>query len=404
MRFLFKDAGPNAGPNDGPNGDPDDPSEILGEILEGFADFLMPFVRMYLGPAAVIIENGPPDPDRTGKLMLLAVHKFTVEAGTLPAPCTPYEPHAGAFSVDENGRAPALPLPYVLAALRSLASWAAAGPATIAACPRPAGEPTTSEGPPRGGGQPPAFARFAAPASPTPASPAPRSAAAPPRAAYAAYAPVSARALRMSARASGYAAAAPAAARTAHASHAAHAAHASAGNGTGTALVRRSAGGCGCRGAGARASSTISSASRPSARTVPSYASSSAPSSRHGCDCAGACGGRGCGCSAPATPPAPEACTPWSPSCEMRNRLRACLKDILCDLLRCIEEFICPGGSFGTTPLATRRAELVRCIADLLCRLLRCVREALCPPPPEPERPCPIPDALPCSYAVEDPS
>jgi hypothetical protein len=347
-------------------GEPEDPTAALEEVVDGFVDLALPFVRIYLGPAARIIEGPQPTPETNGKVMLFALHKFMVEAGTLPPPTTSYEPHTGTFSVDPDGQAPALDLRHVLAALRVLAAWAAAGPTA-----------TASEGldPATPGKQPPLPPRGlrAAPMSSSAAA-----TASPPSTAYA---PVSARALRISARTSGYALA-------------------SAPSAPGTAALVRTSGGCGCR--GSSTASTLSSASRSSAAARRGRAADCRdPKPR--CDCGGSCGGVGCGCPAPAAPPAPEACTPWSPSCEARNRLRACLKDILCELLRCIEEFLCPGGSFGTTPLATRRVQLVSCIAELLCKLLRCVREALCPPPPAPELPCPLPEVLPCSFAVEDP-
>ncbi|WP_437322170.1 hypothetical protein [Sorangium sp. So ce394] len=354
--------------------DRDDPSNALGDVIAGAIDAMMPLLRMYVGPVAQIVEEREEDSDELrGRLLLLALHKFIVEAGNLPPPTASYEPHKGAFSLDSSGRAPALDLQHVLAALRALALWAAAGPAPAAAAPSAPADPARAP------------SLLAAPAS-TAAAPV-----------------MSARAMRMSAQASSYARGA------AHASSYARGAATSPASQRpapgAAASVRRGSSGCGCRG-GSSYGSTYTAASMASRRAVPGArprraAGGCDPMPR--CDCGGACGGHGCGCAAPPPAPAPEACTPWTPSCEARNRLRACLKDILCDLLRCVEEFICPGGVFATTPVSARREQLERCVADLLCKLLRCFREGLCPPPPQPELPCPGPDVLPCSYAVEDP-
>lgn len=299
---------------------------VQDDPLADALDLAMPLILMYLGP--IPIESGGKEDH--GRLALLALHKLIVEAGTLAPPSAAYEPHDGKFEVDPKGNAAALDLRHALAALRSFAAWAAAGPA------------------------------------PAPAVPADlRSAAS----RVASSTPMTARALRMTARTTGYASAAAA-----------------------PRARKPAGGGCGC----------------------------SSGASKGGCGCGGSCGGRDCGCAGgipraapPADlcvrpdsgqPPPPEKCTPWSLSCEARNRIRACLRDLACDLMKCVEDFLC--ARTGTTA-AQRRTIFSQCITDLLCRTLACVREALCPPPRPPALPPgrPFEDCSftwPCSYAVED--
>jgi hypothetical protein len=345
------------------------------------ARVLVPVARLYLGPAgAIAVPDDGKDPDADRKVLTLALTKVVIEAGALPAPGAAYAPHGTAFTIDKQTKmGNALDLGFVLGAMRGLAAWAAAGPMPAAAAPAAAEAAAEDEVAARatsgGGGGASAGARAA---------------------------PVSTRELHRSARARTYGSSPVARASTA----------------------RR--GGCGCRGG---ATSTISS-SRSS--LSPSVYSKSAPRAakpsrrpeckdpRPHCDCGMSCGGSGCGCNGrtsctdciprgrPAaeacgctcgtcTPP-PESCDPWTPSCATRNRLRACLKDILCELLLCVEQ-ACKGGKLD-------RAALRACFGDLFCRLLRCLREAICPPPapcpPALEPPAPM-DCLPCSYAVEDP-
>ncbi len=334
----------------------------IAGMLAGIGQLVLPFARIYVGPAAKTIEHDQRDAARgERRLLMVAMHKLIVEAGTLPSPETAYAPHDGVFVLDEKGSAPALDLRYLLAALRALAAWASAGPAndTVEANTKQA--ETTS--------------KLEAEAQP------------------------SARALRSAARARGYASTAAA-----------------------SATARR--GGCGCRGARTYSttvsmSSSYSTSASSSRRATPRRrVDCEDPKPR--CDCGGTCGGSGCGCagtescvdciprgahaddlcaSACTCPPQPEECTPWTPSCETRNRLRACLKDVLCELLACLEQYLCD----ATSDPVTRRAELERCLVDLLCKLLRCIREALCPPPKSLQLPSPPPvDCLPCSYAVEE--
>ncbi len=159
----------------------------------------------------------------------------------------------------------------------------------------------------------------------------------------------------------------------------------------------RATGGCGCGG---------------------KSSSSKSPTSVGGCGCGGGCGGatvvtppsvpcydpcagglvaqppsETCGCSAcQAQPPATTDCPPVvTVSCETRQRLRDCVKQLVCDLIEYLETKLCASSQPGT-PLA------------ILCNFLHCVREAICPDPvpvalpPGPAMPC-----LPCGYAVELP-
>jgi hypothetical protein len=358
----------------------------IAEALSDAARVLVPMARMYLGPAVAVVLRDQPG-HTTGDLgevdrqiLMLAFNKLVIEAGALPAPGKPYEPHTTTFSIDATTRmGNALDLGYVLAALRGLTAWAGAGPTTTAAA---------------------ALTAASADTTATASSMAMNSTWTP---------PASARDLRMAARARGYA---PASAVVV--------------TGSATAVspartpVGRS-GGCGCR-----AGTPVSS--RPSTRRPVSRRPSREPDCRDPkprCDCGGTCGGRGCGCSGTASctdciprgvpanehctcgtcpPRPPEACTPWTPSCETRNRLRVCLKDILCELLLCIEQALCKDGRLDPNALRQWRQHLIKCFADLFCRLLRCIREALCPPPVDckPALP-PVNDCIPCSYAVEDP-
>ena len=341
----------------------------IGEAFADAARVLVPLARMYLGPAVGLATR---DGDATGserdlaaaerRILLLALNKLVIEAGALPAPGTAYAPHTTAFTIDPETRmGTALDLGYVLAAMRGLASWAAAGPAPAAAAPAEAAAT---------GAHATAASSFAAP-------------------------PASARDVRMALR--GRATVEPA---------------------TRAVPASRRGGGCGCKGAVAVAP-TAARAPRRAARKP------DCRDPRPHCDCGMSCGGRGCGCNGRTSctdciprgaPPAdrcscgtcppkpPEACEPWTPSCETRNRLRACLKDILCELLLCFEQALCKGGQLDPAALRQWRQHLNKCFADLFCRLLRCLREAICPPPvecPPALPPAPI-DCLPCSYAVED--
>jgi hypothetical protein len=379
------------------DGTVDDPEAAA--LLDAFTDaarVLVPFATMYLGPAVAVIlkdqDGSTRDPAaRDRQILMLAFNKLVIEAGTLPAPATAYAPHSTAFVVDPQTRmGNALDLTYVLGALRGLTAWAAAGPAPANDANRAAAAAEADRT---------ATASAALTAAPAAAR--------------------STRDLRMAARADGYA------------------------RGTGgsrlAARTRGSGGGgCGCRGGGTAtatlASSTSSLSSASSASSVFATRTAARRAARKPdcrdprphCDCGMSCGGRGCGCNGRTSctdciprgasagdrcacgtcpPRPPEACDPWTPSCETRNRLRRCLKDILCDLLLCLETAVCRNGTLDAAALKQWRAHLVKCFADLFCRALRCLREALCPPPEVCEPPA-LPaatDCLPCSYAVEDP-
>jgi hypothetical protein len=345
----------------------------IGPLLEGIGALLVPFARIYLGPSAAIIEKNERDVSAgQRRLLLFAMHKLVVEAGTLPAPGAAYAPHDGAFVVDAEGRAPALDLRYVLAALRAFSAWADTGPTDPAATKIDTANTSSTA---------------------------------------TAAAPISSRTLRMSARTTAASPSMRGPART---------------------VVPTRTGGCGCRGGASSYASPYGSSFTTAATPATTRArrtrvrDASCVDPKPQCDCGGTCGGRGCGCAGQTsctdclprgasagdlcgctcgtcTPPPPEECTPWTPSCATRNRLRACLKDILCELLACVENFLCPGGVFGN-PSQQAYADFVKCLTDLLCKLLRCIREAICPPPKPPQISCPPPiDCLPCSYAVEDP-
>src|SRR5690606_18740131 len=89
----------------------------LGEIVTGAARMLVPLARMYLGPAAASVGQEGGD----GRVLMLAFNKLLIEAGTLPAPGTEYEPHKTAFTIDERtGMGNAVDLPYLLGGLRAL--------------------------------------------------------------------------------------------------------------------------------------------------------------------------------------------------------------------------------------------------------------------------------------------
>lgn len=112
------------------------------------------------------------------------------------------------------------------------------------------------------------------------------------------------------------------------------------------------------------------------------------------------CGGRaaapptgGCGCAAcQAQPVTTTECPPVvTISCETRQRLRDCIKQLVCDLIEYIETKLCANAQAGT-PLA------------ILCNFLHCVRDAICPETAPTPLPCgPAMPCLPCGYAVEIP-
>jgi len=351
-----------------------DPDPTVEETLAAAARLVAPFARMYLGPSLAAIGDGQAQAS-DARVLQFAFSKLVLEAGTLPLPSTDYAPHATKFTIDERGYAPALDLPFVLGALRATAAWAAApprAPATTAGAVSNANNATS------------------APA-------------------------MSARELRSAARVRSYAAVAPETPAMASAP-------------SPRAPVRT--GGCGCR----KGSTSIVRAAAASSSL--SYVATSSAARRRAavgamkgttpdcgqpsyCACGGTCGGTGCGCAGTSsctdciprgssagdlctcgccTPP--EDCTPWTPSCATRNRLRDCVKTIICDLLECVETVVC-AATLGAAAAREARANFSRCLLALICKLMRCLREAICPPPCTPNQ-LPVPnDCIPCDFAVE---
>jgi hypothetical protein len=92
-------------------------------------------------------------------------------------------------------------------------------------------------------------------------------------------------------------------------------------------------------------------------------------------------------------------CGSWSISCETRERLMACLKQAICDFLRCMEGQICVNGQFNQK--AFTLSNLLDCLSPAACTLIHCIPDAICPPvsnlPTLPET------DLVCDFAVEEP-
>ena len=353
------------------------PDQSIEQILNAAAALLVPFARMYLGPSLGSIDRE----QKAGDAVVLqyAFSKAVLEAGRLPPTSSAYEPHTQMFSIDERGYAPALDLPFVLGALRATSGWLAASPTRTLSASTGTSTGTTD---PNG--------------APSPAG----------------AAPMSARELRSAARVRSYAAVAPE-----------NTSMASAPSVTATRTPVRT-GGCGCRGASAYAARPAASTSAFT-RVVSSAASKRAAARYRTSDCgqpACNCGcgtSTGCGCNGSSScvdciprgasagdlcscggckPPSQD-CTPWTPSCETRNRLRDCLKVLVCDLLECIEAVIC-AAQLGGEAARLARLNFSRCLAALICKLMRCLREAICPPPCPPQLPVPN-DCVPCDFAVE---
>jgi hypothetical protein len=78
--------------------------------------------------------------------------------------------------------------------------------------------------------------------------------------------------------------------------------------------------------------------------------------------------------------------------------LAQCLKQVICDFLRCTHEAFCPDGDFKVPPQGAGQA-LRDCLGHAACSALECIPDALCGPkgqlPPKQ-------DDLPCNFAVED--
>jgi hypothetical protein len=101
-------------------------------------------------------------------------------------------------------------------------------------------------------------------------------------------------------------------------------------------------------------------------------------------------------------PPSPEPArcdpNPWIPSCETQNALAACLKQVICDFLRCVNQTVCEDGKLNLRDDNLGR-KLVDCIGVAACGALACIPDALCPVPPAQP---PAVDDLPCNFAVEE--
>ncbi len=302
---------------------------LIGELVTGARHLLVPLARMYLGSDASPVrseysaDGSVKDAKGEDRLLQLALHKLIIEAGSLPAPGTTYQPHSTTFAVDpKTGQGIAFELSHVLLGFRAFSAWASA---------------------------PPAGAVVAAPIG-TDAQP--RSAVTAARADASATDTLSTRDLRYS--------------RSSSSSSSTSAPTARSGAATGC--------GCGQKGGGSP---------RPAANRPPTSSTSGSRCECERCE-----------------PAPPQACKPWVPSCEMRNRLRDCLKEIVCDLLLCLEGVLCAPPGLSRDP----RQELAQCLRDVFCKIFRCVREAICPAPvPCPKPLPPISNCLPCGYAVEDP-
>lgn len=97
----------------------------------------------------------------------------------------------------------------------------------------------------------------------------------------------------------------------------------------------------------------------------------------------------GCSCASCQTQPPANCDDMCSISCETKLRLRDCIKQLICDLLKYIETHW-----IQATPDSP---------AAILQKFLHCLVDAICPPAPPPCLPpgSPLP-CLPCSYAVEN--
>ena len=89
---------------------------------------------------------------------------------------------------------------------------------------------------------------------------------------------------------------------------------------------------------------------------------------------------------------------PWIPSCETQNALAECLKQVICDFLRCVNRTVCEDGKLD---LKGRDLgdKLIECVGVAACGALQCIPDALCPVVPAPP---PADDDLPCNFAVEE--
>lgn len=89
---------------------------------------------------------------------------------------------------------------------------------------------------------------------------------------------------------------------------------------------------------------------------------------------------------------------PWKPSCETQTALASCMKQVICDFLRCVDRNLCPDGHLNLRD-EELGSKLIDCLGDTICGALHCIPEALCPEPPAAP---PAQDDLPCNFAVEE--
>lgn len=145
------------------------------------------------------------------------------------------------------------------------------------------------------------------------------------------------------------------------------------------ATTARMTGGCGCGG----------STSTPPAQPPPCYdpcagGLTAVPPASEAC---------GCQCSSCQTQPSADCDDMCSISCETKLRLRDCIKQLICDLLRWID-----------LNLLSKVPDDPANLGSVLKHFLECVIDAICPTPSTPSLPpgSSLP-CLPCSYAVENP-
>lgn len=80
-------------------------------------------------------------------------------------------------------------------------------------------------------------------------------------------------------------------------------------------------------------------------------------------------------------------------SCETAWRVRECLTVSICEFIRCVGDEVCDDGKFAPNP------DLSKCLEGLVCSLLTCLPEAICPtPPPVKCYPATLPND--CNYAT----
>jgi hypothetical protein len=82
---------------------------------------------------------------------------------------------------------------------------------------------------------------------------------------------------------------------------------------------------------------------------------------------------------------------PFIPSCETQQALAQCLKQVVCDVLRCLAHAVTP-------PPPTGKNTLSNCLLTAVATFAECVPDALCGPRTTP----PTTAELPCDFAVEE--